>query len=231
MDREGALHAGDGRPTDEFAAFCGRLGLGWLFCEAADPQAKDCVERLQEFIATSFEPGRSFADERDFQLQFDDWFARRANPRLHRGLRARPVGRLREELQVMRTLPARAPAVERRFVTRVSADPHVRFDTNDYSLDPRLVGRRVGARLPDRARRGGARHGRAGLPPPAQLRPPPHGLRARARPRALTELRGVPPKPAVELRPLARYDRLIAGRARGAVSPSSAPPPKARAAW
>jgi hypothetical protein len=26
-DREGAIHAGGGRPTDEFAGFCGRLGL------------------------------------------------------------------------------------------------------------------------------------------------------------------------------------------------------------
>ncbi len=38
-DREGAI-AGHGRPTTEFMAFCGQLGVGWVILEAADPQAK-----------------------------------------------------------------------------------------------------------------------------------------------------------------------------------------------
>jgi len=38
-DREGALHAGDGRPSDPFAAFCGALRVGWHFCQPADPEA------------------------------------------------------------------------------------------------------------------------------------------------------------------------------------------------
>ena len=33
---------------------------------------------------------------------------------------------------------------------RVPPDPHLRFDTCDYSLDPILVGRRVEARVTDR---------------------------------------------------------------------------------
>ena len=35
-------------------------------------------------------------------------------------------------------------------MTRVPPDPHVRFDTNDYSLDPNLVGRRVEVRASQR---------------------------------------------------------------------------------
>jgi hypothetical protein len=35
-------------------------------------------------------------------------------------------------------------------VVRVPADPHLRFDTNDYSLDPNLVGRRVEVRVSQR---------------------------------------------------------------------------------
>jgi hypothetical protein len=35
-------------------------------------------------------------------------------------------------------------------VIRVPADPHLRFDTNDYSLDPNLVGRRVEVRVSQR---------------------------------------------------------------------------------
>jgi hypothetical protein len=39
-DREGAIHAGNGRPTEEFAAFCGQLAVGWLILEPADPESK-----------------------------------------------------------------------------------------------------------------------------------------------------------------------------------------------
>jgi transposase len=42
-DREGCLHAGGGRPTEDYAAFCGQLRVDWLFCEPADPQAKELV--------------------------------------------------------------------------------------------------------------------------------------------------------------------------------------------
>ena len=46
----------------------------------------------------------------------------------------------------MRALPAAGPDVDRRWVTRVPPDPYLRFDSNDYSLDPGLVGRRVEVR-------------------------------------------------------------------------------------
>jgi len=150
IDREGALHAGGGRPTDAFAAFCGQLRVGWRFCEPGDPQAKGIVERLQGYLETNFEPGRTFVNHFDFQDQLDRWFDGRANRRLHRTLRRRPVNLLAEERQPMRPLPQRGPDTERRWVLRVPPDPHVRVDTNDYSLDPALVGRRVEIRVDQR---------------------------------------------------------------------------------
>lgn len=138
-DREGALHAGGGRASDALVGFCGQLGVGWYLCEAADPQAKGLVERLQGYMQTSFEPGRTFVGPEDFQAQLDAW-SWKANRRSHRTLRARPVDLLGEERDAMRPLPAAAPDADRRFVTRVMADPFVRVDTCDYSLDPRLSG-------------------------------------------------------------------------------------------
>jgi transposase len=208
-DREGALHAGGGHPTVPFAAFCGELRVGWRFLEARDPQSKGVVERLQGYLETSFEPGRSFAGELDFQEQLDRWFRERANVRFHRTLRCRPADRLVEELTVMRPLPERLPDVDRRLVTRIAPDPYVRVDNNDYSLDPRLVGRRVELRISQREilavclgtgelagqhRRSFARH---------------RTITALEHARALRELRGVPPEPEVETRPLAHYDALI----------------------
>lgn len=209
-DREGSLHAGGGNPTQVFAAFCGQLKVDWLFCEPGDPQAKGVVERLQGYFETNFEPGRRFANHLDFQLQLDAWFEK-ANARQHRTLRCRPVDRLAEERQAMRPMPAREPDVDRRWVTRVLPDPMLRFDTNDYSLDPGLVGRRVDVRISQREvlavaldtgelacrhERSFARHGT---------------VIALEHARALRDRRGEPDsEPEVEIRPLAVYDQLIA---------------------
>jgi hypothetical protein len=38
------------------------------------------------------------------------------------------------------------PDTAKRWVARVPPDPHLRIDTNDYSLHPRFVGRRVEVR-------------------------------------------------------------------------------------
>jgi transposase len=150
VDREGCLHAGGGRPSEEFAGFCGQLGVGWRILDAGDCQAKGLIERLQGYIETSFEPGRSFANELDFQDQLDRWFDERANVRRHRTLRERPVDRLEHEREALRALPATGPDMDRRIVLRVPPQPYVHVDRNDYSLDPRLVSRRVEVRISQR---------------------------------------------------------------------------------
>ena len=54
-DRRAGIHGRGGRPSEEFAAFCGQLRVGWQFWEPADPQATGVVERLQDFLERSFE--------------------------------------------------------------------------------------------------------------------------------------------------------------------------------
>src|SRR5919106_7078631 len=144
-DREGAI-APRGRPTERFLAFCGQLALGWVTLDAGDCQAKGALERSHRFLHGNFEAGRRFANPLDFQHQLDDW-CDRINQRVHRTTRAVVAERLAEEHAVMRSLPARMPDSDRRFVMRVHAQPYLRFDRNDYSLDPRLVGRRVEVRV------------------------------------------------------------------------------------
>jgi hypothetical protein len=208
-DREGALHAGGGRPSAALAAFCGQLRVGWHLCERGDAEAKGAVERLQGYAETNFEPGRGFANERDFQLQFDAWLEK-ANARTHRTLRCRPVDRLAEERVAMAPLPRVAPDTDRRWVMRVAPDPYLRVDTNDYSLEPQLVGRRVEVRVTQtevlavclgtgelacRHERSFAKH---------------RTITALEHARALRERRGQAPEPVVEVRSLAVYDELIA---------------------
>jgi hypothetical protein len=141
-DREGAIHGGGGRPTDAFAGFCGQLGVGWVILAAADPQAKGLLERSHRFMRSNFEPGRRFANEADFQVQFDGW-CDKVNRRVHRSVRAVPLERLALERERTRPLPERLPDLDRRLVTRVPQQPYLRVDRNDYSLDPAFAGRRV----------------------------------------------------------------------------------------
>jgi hypothetical protein len=210
-DREGAIHAGSGRPTDALAGFCGELRVGWPILEARDPEAKGALERSHRFIRTSFEPGRSFANELDYQAQLDGW-CDKANGRIHRTLRCRPAERLADEHKRMRPLPEQLPDTERRFVTRVAQQPYLRFDTNDYSLDPRLAGRRVEVRVSqteitavaldsgELACHPGRRFARH-----LTFTDPAHQAE-------LERLRGARrrgPDVEVELRPVARYDALI----------------------
>jgi transposase len=145
-DREGAIHAGGGRPTDEFAAFCGQLGVGWIILDVGDAQAKGVLERSHRFMRSNFEPGRAFANEIDFQDQLDGW-CDRVNGRVHRTVRAVPAERLVEEQARMRPLPVAMPDCDRRSVTRVPQQPYLRVDRNDYSIDPTFAGRRVEVRV------------------------------------------------------------------------------------
>jgi hypothetical protein len=210
-DREGAIHAGGGRPSEAFAGFCGQLGVGWIILAAGDAQAKGVLERSHRFMRTNFEPGRRFANPLDFQLQLDGW-CERVNGRVHRTIRAVPAERLAEEHGRMQPLPAAMPDSDRRQVVRVPQQPFVRVDRNDYSIDPMFAGRRVEVRVSQDEVTAvvldtgelACRHRRSfagGL----TITDPTHQTqldlqRARRRQRVDVD---------VEIRPLARYDALI----------------------
>jgi transposase len=210
-DREGAI-APKGRPTEPFLAFCGSLALGWIILDPGDCQAKGALERSHRFLHGNFEAGRRFANRLDFQDQLDRW-CERINQRKHRSTRAVVCERLAAERERMRALPEPLPDTDRRWVVRVPPQPYLRFDRNDYSLDPRLVGWRVEVRASQAEVAAVAldtgelacRHRRlfaGGL----TFTDPAHQ-------RALEELRGERKRrraePEVEIRPLERYDALI----------------------
>jgi transposase len=209
-DRESAIAAG-GRPTEAFAAFCGQLSVGWVILEARDPQAKGQLERSHRFMRSNFEPGRVFANHLDFQDRLDAW-TDRANGRVHRTIRAVPAQRLLEERARMRPLPARMPDLDRRQVLRVAAQPFVRVDRNDYSIDPAFAGRRVEVRVSQTEITAvvldtgelAARHQRVfagGL----TITAPAHQTQLERQ----REWRRQRNQVEVEIRPLSRYDELI----------------------
>jgi len=210
-DREGAI-APLGRPSDAFASFCGQLGVGWIILDAGDAQAKGVLERSHRFMRSNFLPGRRFANPVDFQWQLDGW-CDRVNRRMHRTVRAVPAERLAQEREQLRPLPAPMPDCDRRRVVRVPAQPLVRIDRNDYSIDPRFAGRRIEVRVSQAEILAvvldtgelACRHRRSfagGL----TLVDPAHQTELE---RQRAQRRGPRNDVEVEVRPLARYDQLI----------------------
>lgn len=182
-----------------------------ILVEGRDPQAKGALERSHRFMRSNFEPGRVFANHLDFQDRLDAWIEK-ANGRVHRTVRAAPAERLAEEKARMRQLPPKMPDVDRRQVLRVPAQPFVRVDRNDYSIDPAFAGRRVEVRVSQTDITAvvldtgelAARHRRVfagGL----TITDPAHQTRLERQRQARRQRHQV----EVEIRPLSRYDRLI----------------------
>lgn len=128
--------------TSEFLAFKGALAMGAVILEKGHPERKGVVERAIGYLETSFLPGRSFESPEDFNCQLPSWLTK-ANSRIHRMIRCRPIDRLNEDLAAMMPLPPVTPDLRHRFSTRLGRDHYVRFATCDYSVHPKAIGRRI----------------------------------------------------------------------------------------
>ena len=129
--------------TAAFQAFRGVLGMGAYICRPRDPEAKGLVERAIRYLETSFLPGRTFEDVEGFNAQLAAWVESKANRRVHATLRCRPTDRLAEDRGAMLALPPVLPDVAWRHSLRLPRDHYVRVATNDYSVHPSAIGRRV----------------------------------------------------------------------------------------
>jgi len=109
----------------------------------------------------------------------------------------------------MAPLPEAMPDTVLRWVIRVPPDPQLRIDTNDYSLDPALVGRRVEVWLDQREVTAVALDTGELARRHARVFAKHRTVTALEHARALKADRRLAETP-VEVRPLARYDALIA---------------------
>ena len=119
----------------------GRSGSG-CGSRPLDPEAKGLVERTNGYFETSFLPGRTFTSVADFNAQLAEWLIR-ANARHHRSLGCKPIDRWATDVAAMVPLPPVAPTLGWWLSTRLPRDHYVRLDSNDYSVDPVAVGRKV----------------------------------------------------------------------------------------
>ena len=96
-------------------AFCGALPTKIVQLKPFDPESKGIVERANQFLETSFLPGRSFTSVADFNEQLAQWLPT-ANSRTVRSLRARPIDRVAEDRAAMLAVPPPPPVG---FITRI----------------------------------------------------------------------------------------------------------------
>ncbi|MDQ3325586.1 MAG: IS21 family transposase [Actinomycetota bacterium] len=122
--------------------FCGGLATRLHQLKAYDPESKGGVERINRYFESSFLPGRDFTGPADFNTQMGGWLPK-ANTRMVRALKARPVDLLDTDKTAMLALPPLAPPVGLRLRIRLGRDYYVRVFGNDYSVDPVAIGRMV----------------------------------------------------------------------------------------
>ena len=144
-DGEGAVGRWRARQpelTGHCQAFRGTLATKVLICKPGDPEAKGLVERFHDYLERAFLPGRVFTSPADFNSQLQGWLVR-ANHRHHRVLGCRPADRIEADKAAMLALPPVPPSIGWRTSTRLPRDHYVRLDSNDYSVHPLAVGRRI----------------------------------------------------------------------------------------
>jgi transposase len=215
-DGEGAIgrwRAGRVELTAACQTFRGTLGAKVVVCKPADPEAKGLVERAHDYFERSFLPGRTFTGPADFNAQFAAWLTL-VNTRTRRALGCSPAERITAGKQAMLTLPPVVPETGWRAWTRLARDHYVRLDSNDYSVHPAVIGRRIEVTA-DLARvrvlcegQVVADHERVWAWHQS-ISDPAHVAAARAlRRQRVTALRR-PPEPEVQVRALADYDAAL----------------------
>jgi transposase len=144
-DGEGAVgrwRAGKPVLTADCQAFRGTLGSKVIVCKPADPEAKGLLERAHDWLERSFLPGRQFTGPADFNAQLSGWLAV-ANTRRKRVLGCAPADRIGADKQAMMGLPPVPPVTGWGRSARLARDYYIRLDSNDYSVHPAVIGRRI----------------------------------------------------------------------------------------
>ena len=113
-----------------------------IICKPADPEAKGLLERFHDYLERSFLPGRDFTGPATSTPSWAGWLAV-ANTRLRRALGCAPAERIAADKHAMLTLPPVAPVTGWRSFARLARDYYIRLDSNDYSVHPAVIGRRI----------------------------------------------------------------------------------------
>lgn len=134
--------AGRIRLSDECADFFAALGAKLIIGRQADPLARELIEEAHTYLERSFLPGRTFSSPADFNVQLRDWL-HMSNTRQRKPPELSPAELIGLDKRAMLRLPPIPPPSGWHLSVKIAGDPFVDFDSNRYSLNPAMNGRRV----------------------------------------------------------------------------------------
>jgi len=127
-------------PADrEWDPFCAALGS---VAEPADEQARNRVGAVHAYLERSFLTGQAVLSPAQLNEQLEEWLAIQ-NSRPGPGQEQPPMALAAADRRAMLPLPDQWPEAGWRIQARVTDRPYVRFDANDYSVDPAAAGKQV----------------------------------------------------------------------------------------
>lgn len=128
------------RFNESFLDFIRPFGITPKACNVRAPYEKGKVESSIKYLRNNFWPLRTFTDLEDVNHQVLSWL-NIANQRIHQTTNEKPDNRFVQK--TLRALPDPLPDTREIVTLRVYKDFGVRFDTNIYTVPPRLVGRDI----------------------------------------------------------------------------------------
>lgn len=138
-----------GKPlwNSRFEDFAADMGFVPKVCRIRRPQTKGKVERLVDYVKSSFLPGRQFKDLDDLNSQVLEW-CKKVDSKVHGTTGEIPLKALREE--PLKPLPNKGVRDKYRWETRkVTRDGFVSYDRAKYGIPWQYSGKEVRVRICD----------------------------------------------------------------------------------
>ncbi len=129
------------RFNESFLDFLRHFSITPVACNIRSPHEKGKVENSIKYLRHNFWPLRTFSDLEDVNHQVLAWLNTIANQRQHQTTGQKPAQRFVKE--ALRPLPDPLPDFRETEILLVYKDFGIRFDTNVYTVPPRLVGKSV----------------------------------------------------------------------------------------
>lgn len=130
--------------NDRFHAFCRYWGVAPRACAPYRARTKGKDERGVGYVKRNAIAGHRFASLEALQAHLAHWMREIADVRVHGTTGETPILRFEREAAALKPLPAKAPFLQVRELTRrVHTDACIELDTNRYSVPWRLIGEAV----------------------------------------------------------------------------------------
>lgn len=130
--------------NDRFHAFCRYWGVTPRACAPYRARTKGKDGRGVGYVKRNAIAGHRFASLEALHAHLQRWLREVADTRVHGTTGERPILRFEREAAALKPLPAKAPFLQvRELSRRVHTDACIELDTNRYSVPWRLIGEAV----------------------------------------------------------------------------------------